>query len=141
MAGQLPPDVLEGLMLVEAANPNPGEGQGQGGMPGGFGEEDDFAFEDDEEHQPQVGVFAEVRFNEDAGGPEQPQHDATNAMAAAPPIRQPQSAPGQDDAVDQDDGEEDEEEEEEEYISVRFVHVLSTPNIHRRLLANAPCHS
>ena len=103
MAGQLPPDVLEDLMLMEAMNP----GDGQGGMPGGFG---DIGEEDDEAEA--MNGMVELNFNAGAG--------------LAAPIPAARVGIAEDlrpladgaDEQDQSDEDEDEEDDEEEYISV-----------------------
>jgi hypothetical protein len=89
MAGQLPPDVLEDLMLVEAINPAPGP---DGAMPGGLEN-----VRDDGEN------VVEVNFNQ--GGPLPP----LGAVAHGDEIQEEDNHDGD---------EEDEEEEEEEVLSV-----------------------
>lgn len=96
MAGQLPPEVLEDLMLVEAVNaPAPREGA----MPGGFAE-----FGMNEEGFAEVNVL--------------PPQQGIGAVDDGPLLR---DVRGED---SEDEDEEEEESEEEEDISVRIF--LST---------------
>jgi len=107
MAGQLPPDVLEDLMLVEAIN-GPG-GVAPGAMPGGFGD-----------------MQAEMGAEEPADEPANADANVVNVNfvpAPLPGAARPQVELGQgvrNVEEDDEDTDEGEEEEEEEYISVRM---------------------
>ena len=106
MAGQLPPDVLEDLMLVEAIN-GPG-GVAPGAMPGGFGD-----------------MQAEMDAEEGAGGADADANfvHVNFVPAPLPGAARPQVELGQgvgDVEEDDEDTDEGEEEGEEEYISVRM---------------------
>jgi hypothetical protein len=98
MAGQLPPDVLEDLMLVEAVNAGIAA---HGGMPGAF---EDVQEEEDEEAQLPEGMV-EVNFNPPAAAV-----PAQRPAAAAPPV-QARDAPEVD--GEDDEGGDDEEDEDE----------------------------
>ncbi|KAF9478458.1 DUF654-domain-containing protein [Pholiota conissans] len=97
MAGQLPPDVLEDLMLVEAVNAD-----ARGGMPGGF-EDQDMRDEDGVDDIPRGMV--EVNFNP----------PAAQAGAGPPPLVERHGDDEED--VDDAENEGEEDEDEEEYIS------------------------
>ena len=113
MAGQLPPDVLEDLMLVEAINAAPGPDGGA--MPGGLEN-----VRDDGENA------VEVNFHQ-GGGPLPP----LGAVAHGDQIEE---------EANRDGDEEDEEEEEEEVLSVSRLKScdLRTNVIFDVLKANAP---
>ncbi|KAF8189634.1 transcriptional repressor TCF25-domain-containing protein [Pholiota molesta] len=100
MAGQLPPDVLEDLMLVEAVNAGIGA---HGGMPGAF---EDAQEDEDEEAQLPEGMV-EVNFNPPAAVPAQRQ------AAAAPPA-EARDVPEVDGEDDEGGGDEEDEDEDED---------------------------
>jgi len=103
MAGQLPPDVLEDLMLIEAID-GPGDAAPEL-MPGGF-----------DDVQADIGAEENLAENENV---------VNVNFVPAPSVgaARPQAEVGQalGDVVDDEQGDEDtdEDEEEEEYISVR----------------------
>ncbi|KAF8878008.1 transcriptional repressor TCF25-domain-containing protein [Gymnopilus junonius] len=95
MMGQLPPDVLEDLLVVEAANVAAAGGGGGGGMPGAFGEED-FVIDDEQlAAVPPVPMFA--------------------------PFAQPMVGAFVDDEEDEGEEDDEDEDEDEEDISVSFL--------------------
>lgn len=106
MAGQLPPDVLEDLMLMEAMNP----GDAPGIIPGGFGD----IQEEDEDAEAMNGMV-EVNFNVGAGFAAPAAPVPAGGMGIAENARR--AADGADEQ-DQGDEDEDGEDDEEEYISV-----------------------
>jgi hypothetical protein len=103
MAGQMPPDVLEDLMLFEAID-GPG-GVAPGAMPGGFGDM-------------QAEMGAEEAVDEGANVV-----NVNFVPALLPGTARPRVELGQGVGdVEEDDEDTDEgEEEEEEYISVRML--------------------
>ena len=111
MAGQLPPDVLEDLMLVEAVNGNGPGGVAPGAMPGGFGD-----------------------MQEEMGGVEEEENanvvNVNFVPAPLPGVVRPPPAEQavREDERDNEDTDEDEEEEEEEYISVRVSYFSHKPD-------------
>lgn len=120
MAGQLPPDVLEDLMLAEAMNP----GAAPGAMPGGFNdvEEDDDNLDD----------LVEVDFN-----------PGFAAVAAPGLIPRAQVAGQEENDVHrqaQDEQNDEDEDDEEEDISVSTIaYRIDKPlYLYSNRLANAP---
>ncbi len=112
MAGQLPPDVLEDLMLMEAMNP----GDAQGGMPGGFGD-----IEEEDDGIEAMNGMVEVNFNAGAGPAAPAAPIPTARVGIAEDVRP--LADGADEQ-DQSDEDEDEEDDEEAYISVSIYLVF-----------------
>jgi hypothetical protein len=106
MAGQLPPDVLEDLMLFEAID-GPG-GVAPGAMPGGFG---DMQAEMDAEDAEDADADADANVVNVNFVP------APLPGAARPRVELGQGVGDEEDDEDTDEG----EEEEEEYISVRML--------------------
>ena len=105
MAGQLPPDVLEDLMLVEAINGPEGGALGEGVMPGGFG---DMQAEMDGEAEEGVGAnVVNVNFV-----------PAPVPGAARPPAEVGPVVGG---IEEEEEDTDDDVEEEEEYVSVRML--------------------
>ena len=106
MAGQLPPDVLEDLMLVEAVNAN-----AAGGMPGGF---DNMQEEEEADNGNRNGNAFEVEVN---FNPQVAAVGANRQVPRAADDSDNESMPGpprsEDNTSDEDDAE-----EEEEVISV-----------------------
>lgn len=104
MAGQLPPEVLEDLMLVEAVNA-PAPPAGEGMMPGGFA---DFGINDE--------GFAQVNVI-----PQHPGPAIAQDMPPPPFLRDVRGEEGQEEEPDTEDEGEEEEDSEEEDISVRTL--------------------